>query len=250
MKAVVLIKRVPDTAAIIKIAQDKKNIDLSGLNFVINPYDEYALEGALRLKDDRVFESVSVCSFGPAECATTLRNALAMGADNAVLIKDSKSTIDPCIIAYNLALYLRENKFDVIFTGKQAVDNDFGQVPFLLSSILDIPILSHVFLTEFKDNKFIIQKEGEGVTEIFEVSSPCILSYTKCKYEPRYPTLKGIMQAKSKPFKELEAQYLEDKVEVLELQLPPARPPGRIVGKGVEAVAEVVKLLREEAKVI
>ncbi len=250
MKAVVLLKRVPDTASIIKIAPDKKNIDLTGLNFVINPYDEYALEGAIRLKEQKVFESLSVCSFGTTESATSLRNALAMGADNAFLIKDNKNTIDPYVIAYNLSQFLQENRFDIIFTGKQAVDNDFAQVPHIISAMLNIPILAHVFMTEFKDNKFIIKKEGEGITQIFEAIPPFILSYTKCEYEPRYPSLKGIMQAKTKPFKELEPQYIDSKLEVIELQLPPPRPPGRIIGKGVEAVPQLVKLLREEAKAI
>lgn len=250
MKAVVLIKRVPDTASIIKIAPDKKGIDQAGLNFVINPYDEYALENAIRLKENKVFETVSVCSFGSAEATTTLRNALAMGSDNAYLIKDAKNTTDPFVIAHNIAFFLQENRFDVIFTGKQAVDNDFSQTGLIISALLNIPILNNVILTEFNDNKFIIKKEGEGVQQIFNAVPPFILSYTKCEFEPRYPSLKGIMMAKTKPFKEMEAKDCESKLEVVELQFPQARPPGRIIGKGVEAVYELVKLLREEAKVI
>ncbi len=250
MKAVVLIKRVPDTASIIKIGQDKKGIDQGGLNFVINPYDEYALENAIRLKENKVFETLSVCSFGPPEATATLRNALAMGADNAYLIKDTKNTIDPFIIASNLVSFLQENKFDVIFTGKQAVDNDFAQVGLIISALLSIPILNYVILAEFKENKFTIKKEGEGVQQIFEAFPPFILSYTKCEFEPRYPTLKGIMMAKTKPFKEIEAKDYDTKLEIVELQPPPPRPPGRIIGKGIEAVPELVRLLREEAKVI
>lgn len=250
MKAVVLIKRVPDTASIIKISSDKKSIDLSGLNFVINPYDEYALENAIRLKESKVFETVSVCSFGPSQTVTNLRNALAMGADNAYLIKDNNNTIDPFVIANNLAAFIQENKFDVIFTGKQGVDNDFAQTGLLISAILNIPILNYVFLTEFKDNVFVIKKEGDGIQQVFHAYPPFILSYTKCEFEPRYPSLKGIMMAKAKPFKEIEAKEYESKLETVELQPPPPRPPGRIVGKGVEAVGTLVKLLREEAKVI
>lgn len=250
MKAVVLIKRVPDTASIIKIAPDKKDIDRGGLNFIINPYDEYALENAIRLKENKTFETVSVCSFGPSETTATLRTALAMGADNAYLIKDTKNTIDPYIIAYNIGFFLQENKFDVIFTGKQAVDNDFAQVGSIISALLNIPILNYVVLTEFKDNKFTIKKEGEGVQEIFHALPPFILSYTKGEFEPRYPSLKGIMMAKTKPFKEIEAKDRDSKLEIIELEPPPPRPPGRIIGKGVEAVPQLVKLLREEAKVI
>lgn len=250
MKAIVLIKRVPDTASVIRISEDKKGIELAGLSFVINPYDEYALENAIRLKEGKVFESVSVCSFGSPETVTILRNALAMGADEAYLIKDTKNVVDPFIIAMNLAGFLQEKKFDIIFTGKQAVDNDFAQVPLLISAFLSIPIFNYVLLTEFKENSFVIKKEGEGVQQVFSVIPPVILSYTKCEFEPRYPSLKGIMMAKTKPLKEIEAKYYESKLEVMEIQPPHIRPPGRIIGKGVEAVPELVKLLREEAKVI
>jgi len=249
MKIIVCVKRVPDTESRIAIAADGVSIDTQGLKYVLNPYDEYALEEALRLKETVGEGSVTALTLGGEEAKETLRTALAMGADQAVLLKGEPSP-DGLGTAQKLATAIREREFDIVLFGKQAVDDDNLQVPLMVAELLDVPAAAVVVDLEVDGNSVTATREIEGGHEIFEFELPAVVAAQKGLNEPRYPSLKGIMAAKKKPLEEVDAGDAEARLEVLEMMGPPERTGGEIVGEGPDAVPELVRKLREEAKVI
>ncbi len=248
MKLAVCINHVPDTATKIIVGTDGKTIDKSGVTYVISPYDEFAIEEGLRLREKNGGD-VTVVSLGSVTHKETLRKALAMGVDKAVLLKDEGAR-DSFAVARALADYLKELSPDVIFFGKQSVDYDDSAVGVMVAEMLGLPSVTVVVKLDVADGKAIAEREVEGGREVVETRLPAVFTAQKGLNEPRYPSLKGIMAAKSKPIEERPASPVETKVEVLHMQKPPARPSGRIVGTDVSAVPELVRLLHEEAKVI
>ncbi len=248
MNIVVCIKRVPDTAARIKVTPEG-GIDAAGLKYVISPYDEFALEAALRLKEAADTGSVTALSVGDASSAEQLRAALAMGADDAVLLQGDVG-MDGLATARAIAAELAERTPDLVFFGMKAVDGDQQQVGLMAAELAGLPAVSVVATVELEDGKAVCHRESEGSVEVLEVPLPAVVTITKGEHEPRYPSLKGIMAAKRKPLEEKPAQVGEERLDVRELTEPPARPEGRIVGEGADAVSELVRLLREEAKVL
>jgi len=244
----VLVKLVPDTEASLKIGDDHRYISTADLNFVLNPYDEYAVEEAL-LQKAKHGGTVTVISFGGDEAVKALRNSLAMGADNAVHVKNPGG-IDLLGVAKTLAAVLKEGRYDLIFAGKQAVDDDSGAVGPMIATLLDIPHVSSVIKLETEADKLTAEREFEGGVERFELTLPALITAHKGLNEPRYASLKGIMMAKKKQIEVVEAEPVPAKTEVLRLTYPPLRPPGKIVGEGREAVPELIRLLKEEAKVL
>lgn len=249
MKTVVCIKRVPDTEARIKIAADRTSIDAAGVKYIISPYDEFALEAALRLKEAHGEGEVIVITVGEASSAESLRSALAMGADRAVLLR-GQPTLDGSATAKALAEEIKNIAPDLVLCGMKSVDDDQQQVGPMLAEFIDAPSVSVVAQFEIEEGKAIAHREVEGGVEIVEVSLPAVITMTKGKQDPRLPSLKGIMAAKKKPLEEKDAQMPASRVTVKEFSSPPERPAGKIVGQGAEAVADLVKLLREEAKVL
>ncbi|MGQ0816273.1 MAG: electron transfer flavoprotein subunit beta/FixA family protein [Gemmatimonadota bacterium] len=249
MKIVVCIKRVPDTEARIQIADDKTSIDPAGIKYIISPYDEFALEAALRLKEAKGEGEVVAITVGDAASAEQLRAALAMGADRAILLR-GQPTLDGSATAKALAAEIKSSAPDLVLTGMKAVDDDQQQVGTMLGEFTGMPVVSVVAEFELEDGKAVAHREVEGGVEIVEVPLPAVITMTKGKHEPRYPSLKGIMAAKKKPLEEKDAQLAASRVTVREITNPPERPAGKVVGKGVDAVAELVRLLREEAKVL
>lgn len=248
MNIAVCVKRVPDTTARIKIAPDNKSIDPQGIEFVINPYDEYAIEEALRLKE-KVGGEVVIINVDPDGVDSIIRKALAMGADKGVLIKCNVN-FDGYPTASILAEVLKSIPHDIIFFGKQAVDDDSLQVPSIVAHLLNLPIATVVTKLQIDEKKVRANRQIEGGEEIIEFELPAIITAQKGLNEPRYPSLKGIMSARKKPVDVKEVASIDRKVEIIKMEYPPERPPGKIVGKGIEAVPELVKLLREEAKII
>ena len=248
MNIAVLVKLVPATEAILKIAADRRTIDTSDLNLVLNPFDEYAVEEALQLKA-KDGGTVTVISLGGDEAVKALRNSLAMGADEAIHIK-STGGLDSVGVAKALASVLKDNGFDIIFAGKQAVEDDCSAIGPMVAEFLDIPHVSTVTKLNVEDNKLTAEREFEGGIEVFEASLPALITAQKGLNEPRYASLKGIMMAKRKIITEVDAEASDAKTRVIQLKYPPTRPPGKIVGEGVEAVPELIRLLREEAKVL
>jgi len=248
MKLAVCINHVPDTAAKINIAVDGINIDKTSVTFVLNPYDEYAVEECLRLKEKNGGEVVAV-SLGCDANKETLRKALAMGADKAVLLKDD-SPRDSSSVAQALADYLKEISPDIIFFGKQSVDSDSAVVGTMVAEMLGLPSVSVAVKLEISNGSAVVEREIEGGKEKVQTSLPAVFTAQKGLNEPRYPSLKGIMAAKSKPIEEIIPAAAQPKVEIIALRKPPSKNAGKIVGTDLSAVPELVRLLHEEAKVI
>ncbi|MDQ7778780.1 MAG: electron transfer flavoprotein subunit beta/FixA family protein [Planctomycetota bacterium] len=249
MRVCVCIKRVPDTAANIRIGSDGKTIDPGGVEFVMSPYDEIAIEQALRLKESAGQGEVVVVSLGPSEAAATLRSGLAMGADRAVLLKDPMKYRDPYGVASTLAEELKKMSFDMLLFGKQAVDDDCCQVGSIVAALLGLPFVGIVTKMEVKAGTATVHRQVEGGHEVVEVKLPAAFSCQKGLAEPRLPSLKGIMASKKKPLEERSVATVEPVFEVEKLEYPPRRAPGKIAGQGAEGVAPLLNLLKTEAKI-
>jgi electron transfer flavoprotein beta subunit len=249
VKIVVCIKRVPDTEARIRVAGDGRSIDPAGVKFVISPYDEFALETALRLKEAAGQGEIIVVSVGEPTSAEQLRSALAMGADRAILLRGQPS-LDGLATAHALAAEIRDAGADLVLLGMKAVDYDQQQVGPMLAELLDLQCVTVVSQVTLEGQAVVCEREVEGAIEIVEVPLPGVVSVTKGAFEPRYPSLKGIMAAKKKPLEEKDAQLGESRIVLKGMSPPAERPAGRIVGQGVDAVPELVRALREEAKVL
>ena len=259
MKIVACIKQTFDTEAKIVIGGDGQISD-EGVNLIVNPYDEYAVEEAIRTKEKDGGEVV-VVTVGGDKAQEALRYCLAMGADRAVLINDpALAGADSRAISVALAKLLSEKEagFDIVFAGKEAVDDGAGQVPSRLAERLDLAQANVVTAFELSDGKAIATREIDGGSETLEIALPALISAQKGLNEVRYPSLPGIMKAKRKPLEVLNLGDLglsvddvASKVEFVAAELPPARKAGqRLTGEVDEVVAKLVQLLQEEAKVI
>jgi electron transfer flavoprotein beta subunit len=260
MNILVFVKRVPDTESRIRIRHETRSVLEEGLNFVISPYDEYAVEEALRLKE-RLGGAVRVVSVGRDEAVTVLRKCLAMGADEAFLVKDdSPETYDGLRTARIIARAV-ERRFagaDLLLFGKQSVGADNGQVPAMVAELLGLPQATVVTKLEVDGPAATALREVEGGTEKVALALPAVVTAQKGLNEPRYETLKGIMAAKKKdvPVVKLDElglgpDDLAPRVEVTGLEVPAQRQAGKLLqGDPAETARELVRLLRDEAKVI
>lgn len=248
MKILVFVNHVPDTETKVKVGADGKSIDPAGVNYMLNPYDEFGVEEALRTKQALGGEVV-VVSLGGEANKETLRKALAMGCDKAVLLKDN-TVRDSFAVAQALAEYAKEYGAEIIFGGKQSIDYDDAQVGGLVAELLGWPSVSVVVKLEIKDGSITAEREIEGGHEIVYAKLPAVIMAQKGLNEPRYPSLKGIMDAKRKQIEEKQASAADVRVEVSAMRKPPAKASGKIVGTDASAAAELVRLLHEEAKVI
>jgi len=249
LRIVVCIKRVPDTESKIRIAADATSIDGTGIKFVMSPYDEFAVEAALRLKEAAGDGEVVAVSLGEAVSAEQLRTALAMGADRAVLL-EGEPTMDGLATARALAAEIGGMEADLILLGMKAADDDQQQVGPMLAELLDRPCITVASGLEGAGAAVVARREIEGGVETVEALLPAVVTITKGDFEPRYPSLKGIMAAKKKPLEQKPAQLTASRVRVLGLSYPPERPPGKMVGEGPDAVPELVRLLKDEARVL
>lgn len=258
MKIVVCVKYVPDTAIKVRVAADGKSADLADVAFVVNPYDEFAVEEALKLRE-KLGGEVIVVGAGAEKATGGLRTCLAMGADSAILIKsDALETADSFAVGAALARVCRDIKPDLILFGRHAIGVDNSQVPAVVAELLDVPQVSVVTKLEIEGGHLRAEREIEGAREIMEGSLPAVVTAQKGLNTPRYASLKGIMAAKKKQIevRELEslglnADDLSEKLSTVRVILPPARPPGKILtGDPGVTVPQLVKLLNEEAKVI
>lgn len=253
MKILVLIKQVPDTETSIKVSG--AGIVEAGIKWIVSPFDEHALEEALRLKE-KTGGTVTAVSLGPDRAVEALRTAYALGADAAVHIKDdSYNVLDIGYTAAVLAKYVESDKPDLILTGHVAIDSQSSMVPSMIAQSLGCANINNAIELKVEGNKVSVKREVEGGSAVMEASTPVVITAAKNLNEPRYPSLKGIMAAKKKqvdvkPVDSLGSGF--PKVEVVSLELPPPRPPGRILeGDSPETKAkDLVKALREEAKVI
>ncbi len=257
MKILVCVKQVPDTASPISVKDNQ--VDASKIDkYAASPYDEYALEQALQIKDKAPDTKITLVTLGPARVRETIMQGLAMGADDAVIIKaENAQELDGLAVAHVLAAAAKNIGFDLIYTGMKGVDDDQGWVGMAMSDLLGLPIVSAVRSTTVQGNVARVQRDIEGGKETIEVTLPALITSSQAT-EPRYPTLKGIMGAKKKQVLEWDlaslgvpADVMTPRVQLVKLELPPGRQAGRILqGQPAEQVKELVRLLREQAKVI
>ena len=250
MKIAVCLKRVPDTESRIKIAADGKSIDEGGVKFVLNPYDEYAIEEALQLKEKAGNGEVVAIALGSSASQETIRTALAMGADRGVLLETDAVPVDPVPTGKIIAAELRGGEYDLILFGKVAIDDSNQAVGTIVAELLGIPSVSAIRHLKIEGNSGTAEREIEGGLEVVEFSLPAVLTADKGLNEPRYPALRGIMMAKKKPLEVKNVEVDDGGLRVVGLSLPPARPEGRIVGEGADAVPALIEALHTEAKVI
>lgn len=261
MNILVCLKQVPDTETKIQVKSDGSGIETAGIKWVMNPYDEFAVEEALKLRDKFSDGSkVTVYSLGPkARVVEALRTSLAMGADDAVVI-DAPENLDSNSVAKALASALKkEADVGIVFTGKQAIDDDCSQVSQLLAEYLGFSHATVVVKFEAAADKssFTVEREVEGgAVEVIQLQKPAVIAAQKGLNNPRYASLPGIMKAKKKEIKEVSFASLgvtdsDKKTNYKNYQLPPGRPAAKILEGDVSvAAAQIVKLLREEAKVV
>ena len=259
MKTVVCVKQVPDTETRVRISPEGNGIVETDVNWIVSPFDEFAIEEALRIKEAKGGEVV-LLTVGPERAQSALRTGLAMGADSAVHVKDPLLDAgDTLATAHALAAALRTlQPFDLVLCGQQGVGGDHSQIPGLIAEMLDLPQVTVAVKIEIQDGRARVEREIEGGRETWETSLPAVLSAQKGLNEPRYASLKGIMAAKKKPLEVLEAAALgldaarlAPKVRIKAMELPPPRPAVTMIeGEPAAQARELVRLLHEEAKVI
>ncbi len=249
MKIVVCVSTVPDSTTKIKVSGNGKSIDESGVTFIINPYDEYAVEEAVQLKEKNGGEVVAV-SFGNDKSKEGIKKAFQMGADKGILIKSASDNYDSFTVARNLAEIIKEINPDIILFGKQSIDFDGLVVPKMTAEFLKLPSVNVVTKLDINGQEVIIEREIEGGKETLKSKLPLVIGTQKGINNPRYPNLKSIMASKSKPIEERTPVDEPGKSSLLEMKLPDAKGQGKIFTDGVSNVTELVRLLREEAKVI
>ena len=248
MKILVCLKQVPDTETKIKVAADGKSLDPADVKWITSPYDEYALEEALRLKESAGAE-VTAATVGDDRAKDILRNAFALGADNAVLIKGDGQG-DTLAIASILAAYAKDKGFDLVLSGNKGIGGDNSAVGPMLAELLGFAQANVVVKLEIADGKFRAEREIEGGTEVVEGALPAVITAQKGLNEPRYASLKGIMAAKKKTMEEVEISGHAPATAVSGMALPPARPEGRkLEGDAAAQAKALFEALKNEAKV-
>lgn len=260
MRILVGIKHVPDTETKVKPGAEAGSIDESGVKWIISPYDEYALEQALLFREAAGGGEVVIVCAAREAAQTTLRQGLAMGADRAVLIADPRfERCDALARARAIAAVARAERVELVLLGKYGVGTDEWQTAPMLAELLDWPHAAAVSKLELGDGSFTAEREVEGGTEVHEGRLPAVISCDKGLNEPRYPSLKGIMQAKKRPLEVKRADDLGTELGPLDdpmliwesMELPEGRKAGVLIdGSPEEAASELARLLREEAKVI
>ena len=249
MNIIVCVKRVPDTETRIRIAEGETSIESDGVKYIMSPYDEFALEAALRTKDARGEGEVTVLTLGDDSSQETLRAALAVGADAAILLQGTV-TADGLATAKALVAELKTHDAPLVLFGVKSGDVDQQQVGPMVATLLGRPCASSVVGFTVQDGMVVCRREVEGGAEVVELDLPAVLTITKGEFEPRYASLKGIMAAKRKPLDVKDAEQVESKLTVERLEYPPERAQGRIIGEGADAVPELVRVLREEANAL
>jgi electron transfer flavoprotein beta subunit len=243
----------------VKIGASAKAIDTAGVTWIVSPYDEFAVEEALRIKEKRGQGEVVVVALGPDRAKEALRSCLAMGCDRAVHLNDPAfAEADTLLTAKALAAAIKQEAPELVLTGRQAIDDDMGAVPAQVAELLGWPCAYWIMEEAVDaDGKTVrVGRQVEGGLEVFDTPLPAVLSAQKGLNEPRYPTLKGIMGAKKKEIKDLKAGDVglgaeTPQLSVVALEALPPRPPGRVIpGDVPTAVKELVRSLREEAKAI
>lgn len=249
MKILVCISNVPDTTTKIKLSDDKKSVDIAGVQWVINPWDELALTRAMELKEKSggKIEKITVITVGDKTTETTLRKALAVGADNAVRV--DAVPVDDYYVAAQIAEYVKKDAFDIIITGIESSDYNGSAVGGMVAEFLGFPSVSSVSGIDFDGESFNMQRTIDGGTETVSAPLPMVAVVQKgIANDPRIPAMRGIMMARKKPLSVEAPVEIENTSEFIEFEMPQAKPAVKMVD--AENVAELFRLLHEEAKVL
>lgn len=249
MKILVCISNVPDTTTKVKFADNNKILDTTGIQWVINPWDELSLTRALELKDNpsNNIQSVTVAHVGPATSEPTIRKALAIGADDAIRVNAEAG--DAYYVAAQLAEVIKAEKFDLILCGIESSDYNGSNVGGMIAEFLDCPSVSAVSGLEIKDGKALLNREIDGGKELVSVASPLVAIVQKgIAKEPRIAAMRGIMMARSKQIKVVEPVATEALTELVNFEMPEARAACRFIEP--ENAGELINILQNEAKVI
>lgn len=247
MKILVCISKTPDTTSKIAFINGNTKFDEAGVQWIINPYDEwYALVRALELKEKNPEVIIHLITVGLADCDPIIRKALALGGDEAIRINAENS--DSFYIAAQLAEVAKQGNYDLILTGKETIDYNGSSIGGMLAEMVDAPFVSLATLFELNGTIATITREIEGGEEVAEVHLPVVVSCQKGVAEQRIPNMRGIMAARTKPLKVLEPAVIEALTNIVSYELPPAKAGVKLVSP--DNVAELVRLLHEEAKLI
>jgi electron transfer flavoprotein beta subunit len=245
MKILICITHVPDTTSKIQFTDNNTKLDKNGVQFIIGPYDDYALARAVELKE-QLNATLTVLNVGEAETEPTLRKALAIGADDAIRVnafpKDSQ------FVAEQIAAIAKQNNYDLIMMGRESIDFNGGMVHGMVGELLGIPSISPVMKLEIEGDKVKMAREIEGGKEYLEAKLPLVAGCQEPIAEWKIPNMRGIMSARTKPLTVVEPSSQNVATEVINFQLPPAKGAVKLVDK--DNVAELVKLLKNEAKVL
>ncbi len=246
MKLLVCVSKTPETTARIAFTNGDTEFDTNGVQYIMNPYDEwYALVRALELKE-QVGGTVTIINVGPSSNDTVIRKGLAIGADNAVRVDtEAGSALN---VAKQIAAHAKAENYDVVFLGKESIDYNGSEVGAMIAELLDIPFISYGTKLEMNGNEATIERDIEGGTEVVAVNTPFVVSAAKGMAEQRIPNMRGIMMAKRKPLTVAAAVDAANHTNVAAYELPPAKSAVKMVDP--EDMTELVRLLHEEAKVI
>ena len=250
MRIAVCIKRTPDSESRFRIAQSSTAIDETGLKFDIDDFASYAVEVALQLNEKHGPGETVVIAVGPDVVHETLRKAKSMGVERAVQLKTDRVPYDGLAVAKALAAELRTGGFDLVLFGKHAFDTSAGVVGTATAELLNIPCITAATKLDIANGRGTARRELEGAAEVVEFPLLAVVTIDEGFARPRYPSLKNIMTAKKKPLETKPAQLGDVRITVKAIELPPERPAGRIIGEGVAAVPELIRLLQTEAKVL
>ncbi len=247
MKILVCISKTPDTTARIAFTDNNTQFDENGVQWIINPYDEwYSLVRAIELKEKDPTTIIHLITVGGPDCDPVIRKALALGGDEAIRVNAPAK--DSYYVAAQIAEIARQEKYDIIFTGKEAIDFNGSAIGGMVAELTDTPYISLATKFELTGNTALISREIEGGEEIDEVSIPVVVSCQKGMAEQRIPNMRGIMAARTKPLKVVEPTAIDALTSILSFELPPAKAGVKLVSP--DNVAELVRLLHEEAKAI
>lgn len=247
MKILVCISKTPDTTAKIAFTDNNTKFDSSGVQWIINPYDEwYALVRAIELKEKDASTVIHLVNVGGADAEPIIRKALALGGDEAIRVNTDSH--DSFVIATQIAEVARTGGYDLVFTGKETIDYNGSSIGGMVAELMGLPYVSLATAFELDGNKATVTREIEGGEEICEAELPLVVSCQKGMAEPRIPNMRGIMAARTRPLRVVEPVAAEPLTSVSGFGLPPAKAGVKLIDP--ENVDELVRLLREEAKVI
>ncbi len=245
MKILVCVSKTPDTTSKIAFKDDNTHFDDAGVQWIINPYDEwFALVRAIELKEKDPSITIHLVTVGAADCDPIIRKALALGGDEAFRINADSN--DSFYIAAQIAELAKQNQYDLIFTGKEAIDYNSAAIGGMISELVDMPYVSLATLFELNGTTATITREIEGGEEVAEISLPVVVSCQKGMAEQRIPNMRGIMAARTKPLKVIEPAAIDTLTSIVSFELPPAKAGCKMVA--ADNVPELIRLLHEEAK--